>query len=427
MNQEEHKKILQNLTYMKGRLVELDPLIDKLIEKDVFKFEHRDQIESHPTAHRQFNEFIKILKASPNKDTFACFIEALNADGHQALAQKIQSTVPREIGFAKTPGKVVQAPPTSRQTTAQPKHVTPSTVNSLQTSRHNPSTSTTPVDPKRFDVADSIFTYPSKDIDCSEESDVKSMLEQFQTRQNVILDKRAREMKKEQQDFIQKNEEIVNKYQSQLQQIQKFFGRWENEKQELMKTNRRTSDKLQEQMDAFDALKNQYEELKRQYDTLKNQYTQLSSRRAKPEDRTADDRGADLKRSNEDLRNKCSKLSEENYSLRQALESVQMELQEEKEAFQAMEDQHTETKSEEERLKTLLKEKDRECKRLKEKVDKQQAKIKGLLQKQKEAEYFGPQVMVGEETYGTGSENKEYGKPNDIMEYGSKKKTHRKR
>lgn len=99
MNQEEHKKILQNLTFMKGRLVELDPLIDKLIEKDVFKFEHREQIETYPTAHRQFNEFIKILRASPHKDAFACFIESLNADGHHTLVQKLESTVPREIGW----------------------------------------------------------------------------------------------------------------------------------------------------------------------------------------------------------------------------------------------------------------------------------------------------------------------------------------
>ncbi|OWF55716.1 uncharacterized protein LOC110456061 [Mizuhopecten yessoensis] len=424
MNQEEHKKILQNLTYMKGRLVELDPLIDKLIEKDVFKFEHREQIECHPTAHRQFNEFIKILRASPHKDAFACFLDALIADGHQALVQKLQSTVPREIGFAKTPGKVVVPPP--RQTTAQPKPTAPHTSSSLLTSRHEPSTSNTPVEHSRYEFAERVSTVPSKDSDYSETGGLKAMLEQFQQKQNIILDKRAREMKKEQQDFILKNEVIMGTYQNQLQQIQKFFGRWENEKQELMKTNRKTSEKLQDQMDAFDVLKNQYEELKRQYDNLKDQYSQLSSRRAKNEDRGVEERGGDLKRSNEDLRNRCSKLSEENYSLQQALESVQMGLKEEKEAYQTLEDQNTEMKSEEERLKNMLREKDRECKRLKDKVEKQQVQIRGLLQKQKEVEYFGPQVMVGEDMYGSGN-NKDYGEVKEVNAYGSKKKTHRKK
>lgn len=257
---------------------------------------------------------------------------------------------------------------------------------------------------------------------------VKDMLEQFQRKQDMILDKRAREMKKEQHEFIQKNEAIVEAYQSQLQQIQKFFGRWENEKQELIKGNKKAADKLYDQMNAFEALKNQYGELKKQYDELKNQYAQLSSRRPKNDERM--EVKVDLKREHEDLRNRCSQLADENSMLQHEVESVHVELQEEKEAYQAMEDQSQEWREEEERLKNILREKDRECKRLKDKVEKQQAQIKGLLQKQKEAEYFGPQVMMGDEDqYSMSAESKKESAyvPSKNVAYGLKKKAHKKK
>jgi len=104
MNANEKGKITQNLTYLKDRMGELDPIIDILIEKGVFRLEHRGHIEgiSKPTIHRQFNEFIKLLVSSPCKQTFQVFIEGLKETGYGFLAQKLQKTSPKESKLINT-------------------------------------------------------------------------------------------------------------------------------------------------------------------------------------------------------------------------------------------------------------------------------------------------------------------------------------
>lgn len=98
MNVEDKSKITQNLTYLKERLVDLDPLIDRLIEANVFQLDHRAQIEqiSKPTPHRQFNEFIKLLTSSPSDYAFPAFVEALGDEGYALIAQKLQKTNPNK-------------------------------------------------------------------------------------------------------------------------------------------------------------------------------------------------------------------------------------------------------------------------------------------------------------------------------------------
>ncbi|OWF55717.1 uncharacterized protein LOC110456068 [Mizuhopecten yessoensis] len=349
MNQDEHKKIEQNISFMKERLVKLDPLIEKLTRRGVFKFEDRHQIVKYSTDHRRFNEFIKKLKASPNRDAFVCFLEALNADGHNAIVQKVQNTVPRQVGFVKTPGKVTVPEP--QQITTQPKQTPPPTSNSLLRTRPapsssknllrtraTPSTPNTAVESRRWAFAERVSTVPSKDVDYPEPGELKTVLDLFQQKQNIILDKRVREMKQEQHDYMQE-----------------FSDQWKHEKRDLMK---------------------EISILKRQFDSLKDKYDHLSARGTKNSDRLFEERGGDLKRSNEDLQNRCSKLSDEKSSLQQ------------------------------------------ECKRLNEKVDKQQAHISDLLQKQKEAESLGPQVIVGEDVYGSGADQ-DYGY---ATAYGSQRK-----
>ena len=95
MNREQRKRITQNLTNLKERLVDLDPIIDKLIERDVFTLEHRSRIEqvSPGTPQRKFNEFIQILLASPEPSTYQVFLEALAEERHQYMVERLQNTV----------------------------------------------------------------------------------------------------------------------------------------------------------------------------------------------------------------------------------------------------------------------------------------------------------------------------------------------
>lgn len=92
MNLEEKSRITQNLSSLKDNLSDLDPLIDRLIEKEVFKLEHRDQIEQMGGHQKQVNEFIKILTSSPNAESYTTFLEALQSEKFYSLVDKIQGT-----------------------------------------------------------------------------------------------------------------------------------------------------------------------------------------------------------------------------------------------------------------------------------------------------------------------------------------------
>ncbi|XP_062613072.1 golgin subfamily A member 6-like protein 26, partial [Saccostrea cucullata] len=95
MNREQRKRITQNITNLKERLVDLDPIIDRLIEKDVFTLEHRERIEhvSPATPQKKFNEFIQLLLSSPEPNTYFVFLEALTEERHHYMAERLQNTV----------------------------------------------------------------------------------------------------------------------------------------------------------------------------------------------------------------------------------------------------------------------------------------------------------------------------------------------
>lgn len=95
MNREQRKRITQNITNLKERLVDLDPIIDRLIEKDVFSLEHREKIEhvSPATPQKKFNEFVQLLLASPEPNTYFVFLEALTEERHHYMAERLQNTV----------------------------------------------------------------------------------------------------------------------------------------------------------------------------------------------------------------------------------------------------------------------------------------------------------------------------------------------
>lgn len=98
MNREQKKRITQNITCLKERLIDLDPILDVLIERDVLTMEHRNRIEqiSCPTAQRKFNEFVSVLLASPNPAAYHVFIEALQTERHFFVVEKLQNTIVKD-------------------------------------------------------------------------------------------------------------------------------------------------------------------------------------------------------------------------------------------------------------------------------------------------------------------------------------------
>lgn len=98
MNRDQKKRITQNITYLKERLIDLDPILDILIERDVLSMDHRTKIEqiSQPTPQRKFNEFIQILLASPEPTAYDTFVEALDAERHHPIVDRLQNTVVKD-------------------------------------------------------------------------------------------------------------------------------------------------------------------------------------------------------------------------------------------------------------------------------------------------------------------------------------------
>ncbi|KAK3101220.1 hypothetical protein FSP39_001858 [Pinctada imbricata] len=99
MNREQRKRITQNLTNLKERLVDLDPIIDKLIENDVFTLSDRSRIEQVTpcTTQRKFNEFVQLLLASPEPSCYQVFLDALTEERHHYMVERLQNTSRRNF------------------------------------------------------------------------------------------------------------------------------------------------------------------------------------------------------------------------------------------------------------------------------------------------------------------------------------------
>lgn len=95
MNKECRKRITQNLTYLKERMLDLDPLVDCLIERDVFQLEHRARIDaaSPPTPQRKFNEFVQMLLSSSHPAAYHVFLEALQKERQYYVVERLQNTI----------------------------------------------------------------------------------------------------------------------------------------------------------------------------------------------------------------------------------------------------------------------------------------------------------------------------------------------
>lgn len=89
-------RITQNIVYLKNSLSHLDPLIDMLIETEIFVLADRNRIESDSTQHQQFNKFINILTSSANGKAYRQFRRALGSLGYAEVVDKLDKTTPKQ-------------------------------------------------------------------------------------------------------------------------------------------------------------------------------------------------------------------------------------------------------------------------------------------------------------------------------------------
>lgn len=92
MDKEQKKRITSNITFLKERLGYLDPILERLVEKNVISVEQRDRVEkvNPPTPHRKFNEFIQLLLNSHEPHAFNIFIEVLEDERFFNIVEKLQ-------------------------------------------------------------------------------------------------------------------------------------------------------------------------------------------------------------------------------------------------------------------------------------------------------------------------------------------------
>lgn len=92
MDSEQRKRITSNITFLKERLGYMDPILDRLVERNVLTMEQRERIEKvqPPTPHKKFNEFIQFLLASPDPGTFPSFIASLEDERYFNIVERLQ-------------------------------------------------------------------------------------------------------------------------------------------------------------------------------------------------------------------------------------------------------------------------------------------------------------------------------------------------
>ncbi|OWF55718.1 involucrin-like [Mizuhopecten yessoensis] len=364
MNPDEKSKIIQNLTYLKERLVELDPIIDRLIENDVFRFHHRAQIEqiSKPTPHRQFNEFIKILTSSGNRDAYSTFIEALKTEGYTPIAQKLQKTAPKDF-VVRSGSRLANR------------------INSASTSAGR-KTNYEPVVPVQVAIPDDAgaasLPVARSDgcTDCS--STVKAVLEAFGRNQEHVLENIERQRREDRQEMEKQRQKDKQEYQ---QQMLHLFGKCQAEKHDIIKQTETSLEKLQEEIDHVRKVNVEYSFLKEQYDYLREKQQGMREK-----DNERRERLLQLTKEKEEGKR-------ENQKLETKIEHLETKLQMSEDTREDIENKQYESnkyierlESEKDDLMKQLREKEQENKSLRDRVDDQYVQITDLLQKQRDHE-----------------------------------------
>ncbi|XP_069142643.1 golgin subfamily A member 6-like protein 22 [Argopecten irradians] len=356
MNLEEKKRISQNLSSLKEHLCDLDPVIDRLIEKEVFKLEHRDQIEQAGSHQKQVNEFIKILTSSPNSDAYVTFIDALHSERFYGLVEKIQST------------PVFQRCMSSASTTVPYIEVT-----SMNLTDSRPDVGA--------EAAGGVASYAGM---------VKELLNSFGKRQEEMLYSFERQQREERREFEKRRmedkremERIMrddkmeydkNRKQDKLehrQQLDLMWKEWQEEKSEILKKNEDMIDKLHLQI-------NQIRQADMEYHSLQEKYAYLQDiqQRMREQDNERVERLRQKTKEKEDLRKENKALKEEIEDLSTRLRSLAEMKETERWEIDCI-------AKEKEDIERALAEKEMENNELKKKVTEQYNKIQDILAEQR--------------------------------------------
>lgn len=304
MDKEQKKRITSNITFLKERLGYLDPILERLVEKNVISVEQRDRVEkvNPPTPHRKFNEFIQLLLNSHEPHAFNIFIEVLEDERFFNIVEKLQkdistrtvrakSSYTREEGMGISNVSVQSRPPTSHSTPQarrQPPfnraktQVNPGTVD-FESEEHiimSPmgdygaagcfdSYCTSPNIPEKAGSA----SYADKVT-----SAIGTMFAEFSGKlTNDLLDGFDRRRHEEKVDLeIRMEKKIDSTIDQKLdEKLRNFQSGWEKEKNDMIERNESALNQLQETIDNMRAQSEAYMELKQKYDQLQQTHSQM--------------------------------------------------------------------------------------------------------------------------------------------------------
>ncbi|XP_033745682.1 involucrin-like [Pecten maximus] len=372
MNQDDKSKIIQNLTYLKERLLDLDPIIDQLIENGVFRFDHRAQIEqiSKPTPHRQFNEFIKLLTSSANREAYNTFIDALKNAGYIPIAQKLQKTTPKEVKHSSFVVVLVR----SSSRLANRISSASTSVGRKSAPVHEPVVPVQVAAPEDAGASSVSGARSDGCTDCS--NTVKAVLEAFGKNQEQVLENIERQRREDIQQLEKQRQKDKQEYQ---QQVLHLFGKWQAEKHDIVKHTEASLEKLQEEIDVMRKVNVEYSFLKEQYDYLREKQQGMREK-----DNERRERLLQLTKEKEEAKR-------ENQKLETKIEHLETKLQMSEDTREDLENKQYECtrnierlESEKDDLLAQLREKEQENKSLRERVEEQYVQITDLLQKQRE-------------------------------------------
>lgn len=280
MNREQRKRITQNITNLKERLVDLDPIIDRLIEKDVFSLEHREKIEhvSPATPQKKFNEFIQLLLASPEPNTYFVFLEALTEERHHYMAERLQNTVISGTSPVRHSSSYSRDRARSRGTSA------------MSNRSYDHSGASGP-------VGVSYGGAPAMEITMSR------LLTEFSGKLSSNISSSLQKMRAEDKQEMEKRMD---------DKLASFKKEWNEEKSSLLRMNESAITNLQASVEKLRRSNEEYNRLSEKYDKLKEMQKEMRERENERWQRLsqANAERAQLKIANDDLKTQIQKLQE---------------------------------------------------------------------------------------------------------------------
>lgn len=352
MNREFRKRITQNLTYLKERLVDLDPIIDQLIEKDVIQLEQRLKIEqvSPPTPQKKFNEFIQILLSSPEPNAYNVFIEALYEERHFHIVDRLQNCQIKETyGGPRYSNPPIAARHIQRSTTNMLCHH--EEVGASGGGRHVNSS-------VQADQMATVMTRVLNDFGGKLAEELASTFEKNRRSDMLEMEKRMEE------------------------KLQDFKLDWEHEKEDLLKRNEKAINGLRESFERLRRSNDELARLREKYDNLKQLQKEMREKENERWQRlaTTNTQNVQLRERNEllegeikNLEDKMAALKSQNNILKNSEEQSRLELEHMTLTNKTMMDELAEKEKEIDELKKELK---KSCNEIQEMMSRQKDETK---------------------------------------------------